>query len=390
MRTKRRKQKIKKLIILILIIIAIVFSFILLIKMVFKKETNLFNNISNYQTSYYNDYVEYYNKNKDIEKEDIVNFINYCKDNNLDYGHTSIDLIKFYKLENFDLNNLSKYLDYYESHKDSDLLQIVSIVNNDLESITLEYGEEITNFLLDLINEKYYIKNNLNRYINYYQKITNFDYQKKYDTKEVVTNVNANLDYNFYENTEVTDIKKDTLMIVNKHYKIPDNYTPENLVHIDDWEYGYWNLIRADVYEEFKKMSKDAKKDNVTLFIASPYRSYNDQKVLYNSYVASDGVKNADTYSARPGYSEHHTGLAMDLISEFGLELDTFESSDGFKWMQENAHKYGFILRYPKDKEDITGYAYESWHYRYVGKEIATKIKKEGITFDEYYAYYEQ
>lgn len=177
-------------------------------------------------------------------------------------------------------------------------------------------------------------------------------------------------------------------MIVNKHYKIPDNYQPENLVPVDDEKYGYWNMIRADVYEEFKKMSADAQKDNVTLFIASPYRSYNDQKILYNSYVANDGVKKADTYSARPGYSEHHTGLAMDLIPEFGLELDTFENSDGFKWMQENGYKYGFILRYPKDKEYITGYMYEPWHYRYVGVDVATTIKNKNLTFEEYYEYY--
>ncbi len=388
MRTRRRKQKIKKLIILCLIVIIIIVSLIMLFKMLFKKETNLFNNINNYQANYYDDYMKYYDKNKNSDKEDIVNFINYCKNNSLDYDEISIDLIKFYKLNNFDLANLNRYLDYYKNHKDSDLLQIINIVNSDLESVSLEYCEEINIFLLNLINEKYYIKDNLKRYINYYQKITGFDYKEPYNTKEIITNVNANLDYNFYENTEITDISKDTLMIVNKHYKIPDDYKPKNLVYIDDWEYGYWNLIRADVYEEFKKMSKEAKKDNVTLFIASPYRSYNDQKVLYNSYVANDGVKNADTYSARPGYSEHHTGLAMDLIPEFGLQLDTFENSAGFKWMQENAHKYGFILRYPKDKEYITGYMYEPWHYRYVGVDAATTIKNEGLTFEEYYEYY--
>ena len=78
----------------------------------------------------------------------------------------------------------------------------------------------------------------------------------------------------------------------------------------------------------------------------------------------------------------------MDLIPEYGLDLDTFENSDGFKWMQENAYKYGFILRYPKDKEYITGYIYEPWHYRYVGISAATTIKNEGLTFEEYYEYY--
>lgn len=388
MRTKRRNRKIKKLIILFLAIIIIIVGLIILLKTLFNKENDSFNNVNNYQAEYKDDYTKYYKKNKDISKEDIVNFINYCQNNSLDYDEVSINLIKFYELENFDLDNLNRYLDYYENHKDSEPLQIINIVNNNLEDISSKYDEEMNRFLLDLVNEKYYIKDNLERYINYYQETFNSSMTEPYKAKEIVTNVNANLDYNFYENTEVTDITKDTLMIVNKHYKIPDNYKPKNLVYVDDWEYGYWNLIRADVYEEFKKMSKEAKKDNVTLFIASPYRSYNDQKVLYDSYVANDGVKNADTYSARPGYSEHHTGLAMDLIPEFGLELDTFEDSAGFKWMQENAHKYGFILRYPKDKEYITGYIYEPWHYRYVGIDVATTIKNEGLTFEEYYEYY--
>lgn len=388
MKTKKKQSKILKLITLFLIILIIIFGVIVVIKKVFDKNENLFNNIDNYQASNYDDYLKFCEQNKNTEKEDIVNFINYCKSNSLNYNEISIDLLKFYNLENFELDNLDRYLDYYKKYQDKNLTQIIEIVNSDLESTSLEYNGEIDEFLLDIIKEKYYIENNLKRYINYYQKITNSNLEKTYNTKEIVTNVNANLDYDFYENTEVTDISKDTLMLVNKHYKIPGNYQPENLVPVDDEKYGYWNMIRADVYEEFKKMSADAQKDNVTLFIASPYRSYNDQKILYNSYVASDGVKKADTYSARPGYSEHHTGLAMDLIPEFGLELDTFENSDGFKWMQENGYKYGFILRYPKDKEYITGYMYEPWHYRYVGVDVATTIKNENLTFEEYYEYY--
>lgn len=388
MKTKKKQRKILKLITLFLIILIIIFGVIVVIKKVFDKNENLFNNIDNYQASNYDDYLKFCEQNKNTEKEDIVNFINYCKSNSLNYNEISIDLLKFYNLENFELDNLDRYLDYYKKYQDKNLTQIIEIVNSDLESTSLEYNGEIDEFLLDIIKEKYYIENNLKRYINYYQKITNSNLEKTYNTKEIVTNVNANLDYDFYENTEVTDISKDTLMLVNKHYKIPGNYQPENLVPVDDEKYGYWNMIRADVYEEFKKMSADAQKDNVTLFIASPYRSYNDQKILYNSYVASDDVKKADTYSARPGYSEHHTGLAMDLIPEFGLELDTFENSDGFKWMQENGYKYGFILRYPKDKEYITGYMYEPWHYRYVGVDVATTIKNENLTFEEYYEYY--
>ena len=94
-----------------------------------------------------------------------------------------------------------------------------------------------------------------------------------------------------------------------------------------------------------------------------------------------------DDYASRPGFSEHQTGLALDIVTD-NIIGNEFENTDEFKWLQENAHLYGFILRYPKDKEYITGYNYESWHYRYVGKELATKIKESGLTYDEYYAYY--
>ena len=89
----------------------------------------------------------------------------------------------------------------------------------------------------------------------------------------------------------------------------------------------------------------------------------------------------------RAGYSEHQTGLALDIVT-YGASMDTFENTDEFKWLSDNAYKYGFILRYPKGKEKLTGYSYESWHYRYVGKDVAKKIHDLDITYDEYYAYY--
>ena len=110
-------------------------------------------------------------------------------------------------------------------------------------------------------------------------------------------------------------------------------------------------------------------------------------KKIYDEYKDLKGEEYADEYAARPDYSEHQSGLALDIIT-YGASGETFDTTDAFKWLQKNAHKYGFILRYPKDKEDITGYAYESWHYRYLGKDLATKVKKSGLTYDEYYAYY--
>ena len=387
------KKKKKKIVILILLIIILIILTILLIQhLLFKNDKNIFNSLNNYKEENYNLYVSYYDKNNDLDKEKIVNFINYCSQSNIDCVNSYDKLIEYYALDDFKLENLDKYVNLKNKYSTIENSNIIKLINNELEeyienintdqSLKDENNKDyIVNFLLNLINEKYYKKDNLERYVNYYSTNNNLT------SKEIVTNVNSNLDTPFYENYESTDTSKDTLMIVNKHYKIENNYKPDNLVTVLS-EHGYPNKIRADVYEEFKKMYNAAKNDNVSIFIASPYRSYSDQNSLYTYYVNTDGKQNADTYSARPGFSEHHTGLAMDLIPEYGLDLDTFENSDGFKWMQENAYKYGFILRYPKDKEYITGYIYEPWHYRYVGISAATTIKNEGLTFEEYYEYY--
>jgi D-alanyl-D-alanine carboxypeptidase len=114
--------------------------------------------------------------------------------------------------------------------------------------------------------------------------------------------------------------------------------------------------------------------------LVSGFRSYSRQKTIYNNYVAIDGVTKADTYSARPGHSEHQTGLAFDV----GAIDDNYGNTAAGKWLANNAHKYGFIIRYPKGKTHITGYKYEPWHIRYIGTNHATTIYNKQITLEEY------
>lgn len=137
--------------------------------------------------------------------------------------------------------------------------------------------------------------------------------------------------------------------------------------------------------EAFEDMAKDAKKEDLTIVAMSSYRSYDYQVDLYNRYAKKDGTEAADTYSGRPGHSEHQTGLAVDVYNE-EKDYTNFEKTDEYEWMIKHAHEYGFILRFPKDKEKETGYHFESWHYRYVGQEIAKYIKEHNISFEEYYA----
>lgn len=175
----------------------------------------------------------------------------------------------------------------------------------------------------------------------------------------------------------------DGILIVNKSYPLPKDYVPTN-TYKDATGLNYCSeCINVDAYEEYKLMKADMASLGLNIWIQSGYRSYNLQESLYNKYVNRDGKLAADTYSARPGYSEHQTGLAFDLNSI----SDDFQYTSEGKWVNENAWRYGFILRYPKSKESITGYKYESWHLRYVGKDLASKLYNNGdwITLEEHF-----
>lgn len=175
----------------------------------------------------------------------------------------------------------------------------------------------------------------------------------------------------------------DGILIVNKSYPLPKDYVPTN-TYKDATGLNYCSeCINVDAYEKYKLMKADMASLGMNIWIQSGYRSYSLQESLYNKYVDRDGKLAADTYSARPGYSEHQTGLAFDLNSI----SDDFQYTSEGKWVNENAWRYGFILRYPKSKESITGYKYESWHLRYVGEDLATKLYNNGdwITLEEHF-----
>lgn len=259
--------------------------------------------------------------------------------------------------------------------------QIVEILkfkkNYKKKIMSIDYNE----FLLNLFKEEYLINDNIDRYIDYQKKHTDMS------AKKIVATINVGGDYEHYTNIKETNISDDLLMLVNKYNHISDDYKPSDLEDVRDW-YAYGNnQIRKEVYDSFLDMFYDAKEEGLTLIITSGYRNYNVQKGLYEEYQEIYGEKEADRVAAKPGYSEHQTGLALDIVT-YDVIMEEFEQTEEFKWMQENAHKYGFILRYPKGKESITGYDYESWHYRYVGIETATKIHELDITFDEYYTYF--
>ena len=161
----------------------------------------------------------------------------------------------------------------------------------------------------------------------------------------------------------------DGILIANKSYSLPSSYNPGDLLGV--------------FLDNFKKMQSDASSQGVGLNVISGYRSYSRQNSIYNNYVSRDGRNAADRYSARAGHSEHQTGLAADINS---LGQDFADTNEG-KWLNNNCYKYGFIIRYPRGKEEITGYMFEPWHIRYVGVDLATKLYNNGdwITLEEYF-----
>jgi len=206
--------------------------------------------------------------------------------------------------------------------------------------------------------------------------------------EDVVTYVNIGLDSPFYSNTKVIASPEDILVLCNKYNSLPDNYTPNDLVDVTTANSAASGLrLRKEAAQAFDKLCAGAKSAGYTILGASGYRSYSTQKGLYNNYVASDGVSNADTYSARAGFSEHQTGLAID-VKNATVVYDSFGTTPEYKWAKDNIQKYGFIIRYLPSTIGITGYKSEEWHFRYVGVDTATAVYALGITYDEYCARY--
>lgn len=314
-----------------------------------------------FQVNNFSEYIAFYQKNKELSFYELVMVVNNgLQKENIEITH---DLLQFFYTENFDPNRFMRYINYQKENPELENEKIVFLVNQDIDEIITTYDELIDQFM----KEKYFIKNNLERYISYYKN-------NKIDLSTTVAIVNSNADYNFYTNTENADFTKGALILVNKYYHLDESYIPTNLTIIEK-DYGEANEILQISYDSFKKMADAAKEEELTLYIKNAYQSHQD---LNDAYIN-------DTVSTRAGYSEYQTGLAIDISNN---SENDFERTNEFRWLRNHAHEYGFILRYPSGKEKITGFTYEPYHYRYVGVETATKIRELNITFDEYYAYY--
>ena len=250
--------------------------------------------------------------------------------------------------------------------------QIIIINNNYNDNPVDKYHASVFN----VINSNY-LEKNYERYLSYKEK------NPSLSDDEIITNVNIGLDNKFYTNIRSSNLEDGILVLCNKYNKLPKDYVPK-LVNMNSNYSKSGGKLHPEAYEAFKEMVDDAKGDGIKLYNVSAYRSYSTQSYLYNRYKDRDGITKADTYSARPGHSEHQTGLATDINT--ASSSVHFENTKEYAWLIKNSYKYGFILRYPEGKTYITGYKYEPWHYRYVGREAAKYIYENNITYEEYYA----
>ncbi len=233
------------------------------------------------------------------------------------------------------------------------------------DDLTIAYGDKT-------LSIEYFREDKLERYIGHWHK------KPQLHLKDVILEVNMDLDKPFYFEPNDVDINAFP-MLVNKYNILPRGFIPDNLILAEGENY-----LTQDAADAYRLMLEELE---IGIYISSSYRSYDVQKRLHASYGAG-----ADKFSARPGHSEHQLGTAIDLRLQkdlgknMSLSQQHFELSEEYELLCQKAYLYGFILRYPKGKEYITGYIYEPWHWTYVGIPVATECHNRNITLEEYYA----
>lgn len=326
------------------------------------------NGYNSYNIEYKSDFTDPYVvskiNGKDTKKVDVFS--------NLNNNKTGSYVISYnLKVDNYYTKRLYRVINIVDSEK-----PIINLIGE--ENVALDYGSKyveegfsaIDNYDGD-ITSKVKVKNTIDTKKPGTYKITYSVTDTNGNKSKVYRNVVIKEKNSAVSKTEPIIEQKDGItyvngiIFVNKDYSLPEDYDPK---------------VNKKAYKALEKMQNDAMVLGLDLNLISGYRSYETQEKLFQKYALKDGEEKANTYSAKPGHSEHQTGLAFDI----GSVDRTFENTDEAKWIEENAHLYGFIVRYPKNKTDITGYIYEPWHVRYLGVDVATKVKASGLTLEEY------
>ncbi len=253
--------------------------------------------------------------------------------------------------------------------------KLTDIYINDI--LKRDYDSNIVNFL----EERYFMYSNLDDYLDYKKK-------NKNDTNShivAVINTEANVDW--METEKETDTSKGHLMLVNRLYGLSEDYEVEDIVKVSS-KYAYNGVkISNSIIDNITNMIDDAKEEGYTFVLSDGYRSYKEQKKLYDNYKNTYGIREADVSVARPGHSEYETGLSFNIVP-YNKVYTNPKESDEYKWLYNNAYRYGFIFRFTEDKKDLTLFDEFTWRLRYVGEDAANVIKSNNLCFEEYYAYF--
>ena len=254
--------------------------------------------------------------------------------------------------------------------------KLLAATLSDEQADSLIARQEHDTIAYPLLSERYFIVKNFDRYLAFHKAN-----KTGKALSDIVALVNVGADRDRESSAAPCDTTKGQLMLVNGRHYLDEHYKPDSLVKFNKTCCYEEQRALGAVVDAFIAMQQDCEKQtDAHLMVNSAYRSYQDQMGTFK--------RNDKRYVAHPGFSEHQTGLAIDVTSlQHPLKWEFGKSKEGV-WMRENCHKYGLILRYPEKQSHIFGYSYEPWHLRYVGVETATRIHDEDITFDEYYAYY--
>jgi hypothetical protein len=364
MKKNKHKHRVKKTILIILIIITLILSCVFIKLYLFPSVKFILKGDKNYVLSYGSNYEEkgFIAKvnGRNVSNEVIV------EDKNLDIT----------KLGEYKITYKLKLL-LGQKYK---ITRKVKVVDTDAPVIELVHGTSMRiDYGTGYVEPGYVISDNYDKVedikvnITYEKEINptvSGDYIIAYEAIDTSGNVNKitrTVTVSPYEKIRVIDgiTFVDGVLIANKKYSLPTYYNPG---------------INSEAYNQLLKLNSDATKVGYRIPLISGFRSYSDQKTIYYNYVSIYGQAQTDTFSARPGTSEHQTGLAFDV----GKLDDNYGNTNEGVWLAENAHRYGFIIRYPKGKQHITGYQYEPWHIRYLGVDLATKVYNSGLTLEEY------
>lgn len=366
-----KKIKLKEPVVKKLKLIGIVLIILLSIFIIYNHQLNIFINLGYSRES--SKYILFHGKKKYILSvgENKTLDAAFKSDDYIEENLEKYQNIKYYDQEHI-IKNINTLLD-----KGYSVSNINMILSHGDDSDVTEFSKRDKVKYLEEFYTVSYAK------LKYYDRYIAYSDETGEDDEQTVLIVNMDLDKENY--VDYKDVDKYSIdMLVNKHRKLSEDFVPDDLGTFSE-PYASDDDIQASrvAINAFKKMYNAAEKDGYGIVVNSAYRSYQDQVELCEYYKNLYGENYITKYVAQPGFSEHQTGLGLDIGSK---NTNVFIKSKEYKWMQENAYKYGFIMRFPPKYVDITGFNTEPWHYRYVGVEIATYIHEHDMPYEKYYA----